>query len=122
LKRAGEKVAEWFAPRSDAGVAANSYHINIELPGVEPDDIDVQVHEGTLVVRGEKRVVVEKQIESYFFSEREFGTFLRSFRLPPDADVDNIAADFRNGILSISVPKLGAAPERSRRIAVRSGE
>jgi HSP20 family protein len=120
LKKAGEKVAEWFAPRSDAGVAADKYSITIELPGVEPGDIDVQVHEGTLVVRGEKRVEVERQVESYFFSEREYGTFLRSFRLPPDANSEAIEADFRNGILSIVVPKLGQVPGRTRRVSVRT--
>jgi len=56
LKKAGEKVAEWFAPRSEASRSADSYKIALELPGVEADDIDIAVQDDSLIVSGEKTI------------------------------------------------------------------
>src|SRR6476619_4278955 len=106
LRRLGEKVAEWFAPKADAAMAEDSYEISVELPGVAPTDIDVMVQDGSLTIQGEKRFDHEEAGRSYFFSEREFGAFQRSFRLPPDAAADRIDAAFRNGVLSVRIPKL----------------
>jgi HSP20 family protein len=55
IKRAGEKIAEWFAPRSEAAVSTDNYRISMELPGVAAHDIEISMQDGTLVVRGEKR-------------------------------------------------------------------
>jgi len=119
LRQAGRRVAEYFAPQSEAAATGESYEIMVELPGVEADDIDVSVHEQTLSLRGEKRFETEQSGRSYFFSERAYGSFQRSFRLPPDADADKVSASFRNGVLTITVPKLGEPPSGARRIAVR---
>ncbi|MEQ1652780.1 MAG: Hsp20/alpha crystallin family protein, partial [Hyphomicrobium sp.] len=54
IKRAGEKIAEWFAPRSDAAITAQAYEVAMELPGVAPENIDISVQDGMLVVTGEK--------------------------------------------------------------------
>ena len=97
LRTVGQKVADWVAPRSDASAMEDSYEINVELPGVKPDDVDVSVHDNSLVVRGEKKFEREETGKSYFFSEREYGSFQRTFRLPPDADSDHIDATFGDG-------------------------
>jgi HSP20 family protein len=121
LKRATEKVAEWFAPKSDAAAVSDGYLINVELPGVAADDIDISIHEQTLVVRGEKRSEREQQGQDYFFSEREFGTFMRSFRLPPDANLEAVDAEFRNGVLTVAVPRLAMqAGGPTRKVPVRT--
>jgi HSP20 family protein len=85
LRRLGEKVAEWLAPKADAALAEDCYEISLELPGVAAGDIDVMVQDGSLTVQGEKRFEHEEAGWTYFFSEREYGAFQRSFRLPPDA-------------------------------------
>jgi HSP20 family protein len=120
LNRPSEKVADWFAPKADAGVGEDAYEITLELPGVAADDLQVLVQDGTLTVQGEKRFDRAETGLAYFFSEREFGAFQRSFRLPPDAVGDRIDAVFKNGVLSVRVPKLQAGPNDGRRVAVRT--
>ena len=86
LRNIGQRVADWFAPRSDASALEDYYEINVELPGVKTEDVDVSVDDNSLTVRGEKRYEREEAGRTYFFSEREYGSFQRTFRLPPDAD------------------------------------
>lgn len=119
LRRAGERIADWFAPKSDAAAASEGYSISLELPGVSGEDIDISLHEGTLIVRGEKRSESEERGLTYFFSEREYGTFMRSFRLPPDANPDGIDAQLKNGVLTITVTKLAPNAGPSRKVPIR---
>ena len=121
LRNIGQSVADWFAPRSDASALEDSYEINVELPGVKPEDVDVSVHDNSLVVRGEKQSEHRESGRSYFFSEREYGAFQRTFRLPPDADAENIDASFADGVLNLKVGKLAPAKEAARSIPVRKG-
>lgn len=121
LRGIGEKIADWFAPRSEASAVQDRYEICLELPGVKADDIDVSVDDGHLTVKGEKRFEREEKGRTYFFSEREYGAFQRSFRLPPDAQADDVTADFTNGVLVLKVPKAGPPQERTKRILIRGG-
>jgi len=77
-----ERVADWFAPRSEAKAADGQYEITMELPGVDKDNIDIALHEGVLTVKGEKHSERKEEGEGCFFSEREYGRFQRTFRLP----------------------------------------
>lgn len=120
LKGLGEKIADWFAPRSEASALKDCYEIDLELPGVTADDIEVSLHDGNLVVKGEKRFTREKSGRSYFFSERQYGAFQRSFRLPSDADKEEVTADFKDGVLMLKVPKVGNGSGAAKKIEVRS--
>ena len=120
LRGIGEKIADWFAPRSEASAGKSTYDITMELPGVSNDTLDVSVHDGNLTIKGEKRFEREEKGRTYFFSEREYGAFQRSFRLPADAQADDITADFKNGVLTVKVPKVGPPRDRSKRIKVRT--
>jgi HSP20 family protein len=120
LKRFGEKIADWFAPLSEASAGEGRYDITLELPGVKAEDIDVSVHEGHLTIKGEKRSEREEKGRTYFFSEREYGAFERSFRLPTDAQSDKVTADFRDGVLTVTVPKVGPPSGRSKKIKVKT--
>lgn len=119
VRKIRDKLADWFAPASDASAVEDSYEITLELPGVNVDDIDVSVTGNALLVSGEKHAAREETGRSYFFSEREFGAFQRTFRLPPDADLAGIDATANDGILTIRIPKLKATPETGRKIDVR---
>jgi HSP20 family protein len=121
LRQFGERVADWVAPRSEAKARADAYEITVELPGVAQDDIDVALADGVLTVRGEKLAERSEEGEDYFFSEREYGRFQRSFRLPPDADGENVSAAFADGVLRITVPRRGEEETGARRIRVRAG-
>lgn len=121
LRQFGERVADWVAPRSEAKASAGAYEISVELPGVAQDDIDIALADGVLTVKGEKRSERREEGEDYFFSEREYGRFQRSFRLPPDADAENVSAAFADGVLRITVPRRGEAQAGARKIRVRAG-
>ncbi len=113
-----QHIAEFFSPQSDAAATEAHYEINLELPGVTLDDIKIDVEDNHLTVHGEKRTEREEKGKTYFFSERTFGAFQRSFRLPPNVEAGKITAGFKDGVLSIRVPKASAAPETSRRIKI----
>ena len=120
LRNIGQRVADWIAPRSDASALEDCYEISVELPGVKAEDVDVSVHENTVAVRGEKRFQREQKGRTYFFSEREYGAFQRSFRLPPDADGEKIEATFSDGVLDLKIAKKSANKTEGRKIEVRS--
>ncbi|MDH3886404.1 MAG: Hsp20/alpha crystallin family protein [Desulfobacterales bacterium] len=119
LRNIGQRVADWFAPRSDASALEDYYEINVELPGVKTEDVDVSVDDNSLTVRGEKRYEREEAGRTYFFSEREYGSFQRTFRLPPDADSEKIDAEFSDGILRLSIAKRTTTQTSGRKVEVR---
>lgn len=121
LRQFGERVADWLAPRSEAKASAAAYVVTVELPGVAQDDIDITLADGVLTVRGEKLTERGEEGEEYFFSEREYGRFQRSFRLPPDADAENVSASFADGVLRITVPRRGQEQPGARKIRIRAG-
>ena len=119
FRNVGHRVADWFSPRSEASAVEDCYEINIELPGVKSDDIDVSVHENRLFVRGECKSKREEKGRTYFFSERQYGSFQRSFSLPADADIENIDAEFSDGILHLRIAKYKSVETAKRKIKVR---
>lgn len=119
LRAARERIADWFAPPSEASADAEAYTIVVELPGVPEEGIHLSVHERILGVRGEKKSEQEEKGETFYFSERTYGVFQRSFRLPEDADEGGITAAMKDGVLTIRVPKLHEPPAASRQIEVR---
>ncbi len=116
----GQRVADWLSPATEASGNDEAYDIAMELPGVALADIDLTVDEGVVTVRGEKKTQVEKQGETWFFSERQYGAFRRSFRLPPDADGARASAEMKDGVLHVKVPKVAPKQaETSNRIEIR---
>ena len=121
LARAGSRLAEWIAPASEATAAPDAYRIAVELPGVEQKDIHLAVHDGVLALKGEKRTEREEKGETWFFSERQYGAFSRSFRLPPDADASGVAATLKDGVLTVTLPKIKATAGTKSRIPIQVG-
>ena len=110
---------DWVPPVNVAETA-DSILVTAELPGVSPGDVEIQVEENVLTIRGEKREKLEQEdAERHMhISERITGSFSRSFTLPRKVDVEGITAEFGDGLLRVSVPK---APEtRARRIEVKA--
>ena len=120
LRGLGQRIADFFTPSADAAATDDFYEINLELPGVTSDNIDVSIHDGSLTIKGEKRSQREEKGRTYFFSEREYGAFQRSFKLPADADPKNVTADFNDGVLLIRVLKAGPPAQEETKIEVRS--
>ena len=117
----GTRMADWLAPASDASTDGEAYRITMELPGVAEKDIDVSVHEGMITVKGEKSSSREDKGDTWFFSERQYGTFSRTFRVPADAEAEKVDAHLKDGVLTISIPKKGPAAAKSARVQIRKG-
>ncbi|WP_432684810.1 Hsp20/alpha crystallin family protein [Roseovarius tibetensis] len=121
LRNFGTRMAEWMAPASDASSDDGAYRITMELPGVEEKDIDLSVHDGMVTVKGEKTAEREETGETWFFTERQYGAFSRSFRLPADADGDNVEAKLKDGVLSMTIPKRDTPDPSGRKVDIKRG-
>lgn len=121
FRHLGTRMAEWLSPASDAKASEDAYRITMELPGVAEKDIDISIHDGVVTVKGEKSAEREEKGDTWFFSERQYGAFSRTFRLPADADGDNISADLKDGVLTLSVPKRTPKAPEARKVKIGKG-
>lgn len=108
------------APAVDISEKDGAYQITAELPGMEEKDVEVELSDGVLVIKGEKKEEKEEKKKDYHLSERHFGAFRRSFRVPDGVDADKIAAEFKNGVLTLTLPKSAKARKAERKIAVKA--
>jgi HSP20 family protein len=107
------------APAIEIKETAKSYKITAELPGMEPDDVEVSFEDGMLRIAGEKKEEREENERGYRLCERRYGAFERLLDLPAAADDgDGIKAKFKNGVLTVTVQKDGKPERQPRRIAV----
>ena len=91
-------------PRVDITETHESYELFFELPGVPRENVKVDIEDGILKIHGNKESDIPEDFENQILSERPFGKFQRSFRLPKEVDSENVTALFENGILKINVP------------------
>jgi HSP20 family protein len=94
-----------WAPAVDIFEQEGSIVLKAELPGVDPKDVDIRVENNTLTLRGERRFDNEVKRESYHRVERSYGAFTRSFSLPNMVDVEKIKAEYKDGVLRVTLPK-----------------
>ena len=93
----------------------------LELPGMSEEDIDVEISDGMLSVRGEKRDESEEKGDNYIFTERRYGSFERRFLVPENVDAKDVKASFDKGVLKITVPYKAEAGKPAKKIPVESG-
>lgn len=105
-------VGAW-APDVDIVETQEALMVKAEIPGIEPKDIQVTLEHGVLTLRGEKRQVAEQKDERLYRSERHYGSFVRGLRLPANVDASKVSASFKNGVLTIMMPKTAEARGRS---------
>jgi HSP20 family protein len=109
VRKEGDKqealsVAEW-APLVDITEDEKEYLIKAELPDVKKDDIKISVQNDVLSISGERKYEKEEKNKKYHRVERAYGSFSRSFTVPEDADADRVAAEFKDGLLHVHLPK-----------------
>jgi len=100
-------------PSVDIAESKKAYRISVEVPGIDPDQIELQVDGDTLVLSGEKRQESSDEEEGFHRMERSYGQFRRVLTLPEDADAEGIKADFKNGVLEIKVPRVKRSEQSS---------
>ncbi|SRR6266545_2431331 len=99
---------DWM-PKLDVSETKDAMVVGAEMPGVDPQDIDVTLMGDLLTLKGEREKAVEEKEERYHRIERAYGTFLRSVRLPMAVDGSKVTATFKNGVLVVTLPKTPAA-------------
>lgn len=110
-----------FTPRLDLSEDDQAFHVEVELPGVTEEDISLEMRDGDLVIRGEKRFEHDdKDKKGFHVVERSYGSFLRTIPLGFDAEPDAVEATFKKGVLKVSVPKPLEGEEKSGRIDIQS--
>ena len=107
-------------PSMDVEETDKEYRVTAELPGLEERDVEVLLQDGLLTVRGEKKLESENRNRTY--SERFYGRFERQITLDRDVDEGAVNATFKNGVLTVAVPKSARAVERSKRIPINAGK
>jgi HSP20 family protein len=107
-------------PAVDVSETDKGYEIKAELPGMEEKNIEVKLADGVLTIKGEKQEQKEDKQKDYYVQERSFGSFQRSFQLPDNVDTNKIEAHFKNGVLTLALPKTAEAQKPAKKIEVKA--
>jgi HSP20 family protein len=106
-------------PAVDVVEHDKDYEITAELPGMDESNIEVKLSSGTLMIRGEKKDEREEKKKNHYVSERSYGLFERSFRVPEGVDTDRIEASFKKGVLTVTMPKTPESMKKDKKIAIK---
>jgi HSP20 family protein len=107
-------------PAVDIAETEKNYEITAELPGIDEKDVDVKVADGVLTIKGEKQEEKEEKNKDYYLSERSFGSFQRAFQVPEGVDTDKIEANFKKGLLTVTLPKSAEVQKAAKKIEVKA--
>ena len=110
-----------FLPKLDISETETEYKVSAELPGMEEKDIQIRLEKDTLVLSGEKKTETEEKEKTYHRVERSYGSFERVIPFDTQLDEDKVSAVFKNGVLTITLPKAGDAIRKSRQIEIKKG-
>lgn len=108
------------APAVNIAESDKAYEISAELPGMDEKSIEVKLVNGGLTIKGEKQEEREEKEKDYHVQERHFGSFERIFQMPADVDTDKIAATFKNGVLTVTLPKIAEAQKPAKKITIKN--
>jgi HSP20 family protein len=117
-----EAIASGVAvPRIDVSETDQDLKVFVELPGVDQNDVEITLTNDVLTIRGEKKAEHENQQHNYHVMERSYGSFARAIRLPFAVNPDQVQATFKDGVLSVALPKPAETQQKERRIQISSG-
>ena len=111
---------ESWLPAVDVFDTKDAVVLKAELAGLDPDDIEIEVDDNVLTIKGERKFEEKVDEERYYRVERRYGSFSRSLALPQGVRADDIQADYEDGVLEVRVPK--AEEEKPKRITVKAGQ
>jgi HSP20 family protein len=114
----GEPGSRPWTPAVDIFETENELVLKADLPEVDPKNVDIQIENGTLTLKGTRSFEAEKNGKGYHRIERSYGSFVRAFSLPETVDPENVKADFKNGVLTITIAKKEVAKPRSIKVEV----
>jgi HSP20 family protein len=108
-----------WSPAVDILETENDLVLKADLPDLQLEDIDVRVENQTLSIKGERRFEKESTEKGYHRIERSYGSFMRSFAVPNSVDTDRVSADYKNGVLTVKLPKKEAAKPKQIKVEVK---
>jgi HSP20 family protein len=110
-------MADW-APTVDITETDSAYMIKGEIPGVNKEDVKVTIEDGMITMRGERKQEKEEKNKKFHRIERSYGSFLRSFRVPDDVDENAVKAEFKDGMINVTLPKSGKSKAKSINVSI----
>ena len=119
----GDAMSTW-SPAVDVKESDKELRLEVEVPGIKPEEVELTAENGVLMIRGEKKTMERKEGDEesrYHLVERSYGSFIRSFQLPKGLDESKIEASYENGILSIHIPKAALPQPRKIQIGIQNG-
>lgn len=108
-----------FKPSVNTREGEYAYHIEVDLPGVKKDDINVDVKNDVLTISGQRKTKKEVKEKDYYKMESSYGKFQRSFTLPENTDTENIEANSKDGVLEVVIPKMERSKKETKKIKVK---
>ena len=114
----GEVSTRTWAPPVDIYENGDNLVLKAELPGINPDEVEIRVEDNTLYLKGERKFEKEVKEQNYHRVERSYGTFTRSFSLPNSVDADKVVANFKDGVLTLTMPKKEEAKPKTIKVNV----
>ncbi len=114
----GDLTTRSWAPPVDIYETDNNVVLKAELPGVDPKDVEARVENGQLYLKGQRKFESEVKEENYHRIERAYGSFMRSFPLPGSVDSDKVTAEYKDGVLTLTMPKRTEAKPKTIKINV----
>jgi HSP20 family protein len=109
-----------WAPPVDIFETDNELVLKADLPDVKMPDVDIQIENGTLTLKGERRFEKDEKNKGFHRIERSYGSFVRYFTLPETVDTENVRADYHNGVLTVTLPKKEVAKPKSVKVQVNN--
>jgi HSP20 family protein len=108
-----------FMPSVNTREAEKAYHIEVDLPGVKKENVDINVENNILTISGRREFENEIKEESYYKVESSYGEFSRSFTLPQKVDIENITATSTDGVLEVVIPKIEVTEDKVKKIDIK---
>ncbi len=108
-----------YLPSLEVKEDENQFLMHLDIPGMERKDLDISVSGNTLTVKGERKEEESKKGKGYFYSERRYGSFQRSVELPVEVDADKVVANYKDGVLELTLPKSEKAKPKQIKIDVK---
>ena len=102
----------------DVNETEKEFFLSADMPGLDKNDVSVDIHDGVITIKGERAIDNEKSTDGYRIRERQLGSFNRSFRLPDNVNEDKVAAKFKNGVLTVTLPKTKEILPEGRQIKI----
>jgi HSP20 family protein len=111
-----------WSPSVDILETEDALTVRADLPGVKIEDIDIRVENQTLTISGSRKFEKDETVKGYHRIERSYGEFVRSFAVPSTLDTDKVAADYKNGVLTVTMPRKESARPRQVKVTVQNAD